>query len=284
MIRELRPGEELDLGALPAPFPGWARHSRASRREALWERWSGRPWEVLVAAGDPPNLVAGRLGGDEATVRFWGGVDLPVAEAAAAVEALLPAGPWWAGYSASSPALADALGARGSDGGTICEFLLDLGDVPLAGDEMSSRVAPLAPADRRAVLDLLGRAEARTRWERVGDPLAPQRLEAALDTLAAAGSPPLGAWRGESLVGLAHMELWSERLEVWKVTLSALDPELPAVMPVLQDLWLGWEGRLGRRLGAIRVAVPAVAEKQVALVARAGPSSLWLRRVARGMG
>lgn len=284
MIREIAVGGELDLSLLPAPFPGWRRHTPEARREALWARWRGLEWEVLVAAGDPPTMVAGRLGGEEASVRFWGGGSLSAPAAAQAVDALLPPGPWWVSYPACSPALTDALAGRGADGGTVAEFLLDLADVALDAEGMTSRVAPLGPEHREEGFALLAKVATRTRWQRVGDPQADERLFATLQALGEAGHPPLGAWHGDRLVGVAHIAPWSEHLGVWRVTMAAVDPALGEVVPTIQDLWLGWEGRLGHPIPAVRLGVPALAEEQIALLAKAGPASLWLRRLGRGLG
>lgn len=281
MIRPVTAGEPLDLSCLPAPFPGWARHGEAARRSALWERWGSKRWEKMVAWGDPPLLLAGRRPGEgESDLRFWAGPHTSPEAAEAAVDAVVGEGAWWAGFPAASTAIADAVMARGRDGGLVVEALLDLADAPL-GDEMSSTVEPLAPDRLGPALDLMRRVGARTRWARVGDPAAADRLEKVLAGLAGSERPPLCAWRGERLAGLAHFEPWSRSLGVWKVTVSAVESGVP-VLPVLHDLLGAWEGRVGARVDAVRLSLPAEAEARVSRVARAGPASLWLRRTARG--
>ncbi|MBC8514247.1 hypothetical protein H8D30_00085 [bacterium] len=158
--------------------------------------------------------------------------------------------------------------------GNVRDFLMDIADAAYPGPA-SVTVAPLSEDDYDDVLDLVKREGVRGRSDRLG---AEDKYGWVRERLFAPSEHgAVGGWRGEKLLGLLHLGVWSQSLGLWQVLHSAIDPEAGPGLTLFRDLLNGWQARAGIRVDAVKMGVPEEAQEVLERFKIARLKESWTR-------
>jgi len=270
--------KNFDIKNLPTPFPGWNRYSEEERKISLLERWKDHEWDFFLDAEKRPRFLSGsRSVSGVDSIHFWGGQDLTQFELEEAWRKLNPGRKCWITCAAPSPRIHNVI-ENLIDVGDVCEFVFDFTDA-LFPISASSSVSLLGPEDFEAAHSLLSLQKIRSREKRAGLKEEKETFFNYWSKLCDSGMNPVGAYRNDRLVGLLHISSWSERIKLWNTNLCAIHPEEEGNFSIIQDMLLAFEGRIGKKINALKVGLPIESSSALSSFMKAEPSSIWIRKI-----
>tara|TARA_B100000029_G_scaffold86630_1_gene76848 strand:- start:1620 stop:2450 length:831 start_codon:yes stop_codon:yes gene_type:complete len=270
--------KNFDISNLPAPFPGWNRYSEEKKKVSLLERWKSHEWDFFLDAKEKPRFLCGRrsVNGID-SIHFWGGQDLTQFELEEAWSMLNPDRKCWITCAAPAPRMHNVVDNL-IDVGDVCEFVFDFTDT-LFPISASSSVSSLDIGDFEAVYSLANLQNIRSREKRAGLKEEKETFFNYWSKLCDSHVAPVGAYRNNKLVGLLHISLWSEGIKLWNTNLCAIHPEEEGNFSIIQDMLLAFEGRLGKKIDALKVGLPIESSSALSSFMKAEPSSIWVRKI-----
>ncbi len=268
----------FDIGNLPVPFPGWDRYSEEERKVSLLERWKSHDWKSFFEAEDSPKFLCGRRLVDGVdSVHFWGGQDLSQFDLENLWKEIRPSGPCWITCPAPAPRMHHVI-KNLLDAGDVCEFVFDFTDM-LFPTDASCSISSLGVDDFEEVSQLIKKQKIRSREERVGLDSSDDNFFKYWKKLCSADLVPVGAYRNSKLVGLLHASLWCKDIDLWNTGLCAIDPDEMNNFSIIQDMLLGFEARVGKKINSLKVGIPVESSSALSCFMKAEPSSIWIRKI-----